>query len=604
MRTAITFRFIALVALSCVFCGQVVSQQTAVDAPDAAAKVKAKAVIQKKVGTGTRVTRVPARPVVIQGGTAAPQVVTILHGLNGLKLIRMLARTNALASIAKLDKTFQIENEIHTNVIAGLALDDGRTIAVWLPEAEAEMPPIPFGPDAFWHPQTLEAPTPRAGQAPTSKYFPKEFPTAKDFPKDFPKPPSMPAPPSSVPAPSGPMAIAGVPAFPFGRGLLEPADIKVVTREGKRLVARYVGVDGLTGLSVITLDEGNLPPLVEPKNEKIELGQRLRLIGPEPASHGSGQSGAEIYVRIGETEATVSKITRAPSGKLHRIRIKSNKLTPANMGGIAINDAGETLGIVDAVRGNEATIVPFDLVRNAARRVIARQASVPRPWLGVSGEPIGALSYERILREGWKVDRARELAGKREGILLTSVVPGSPAALAQLRAGDIILKVNDDEIKNADEFTWLLDGAGPGNSLKFTIARPEKLVLEAMEIRLGESPDPFQGHRKPARNFFRRQNPGFLVSRGILTIALQQQAAFHFGANGGLLVVHVEPSTSAFKAGLKPGDVIEAINGQQVFSRPVPMTLFSKGKEPNTFNVVRNKEKIVITVQTTEESRP
>ncbi len=600
MRTAITFRFIALVTLASVFSGQGASQertaqqatvqqtsvqktrveQTSVDTPEAAAKAKAKAVVQKKITTGMRLPRVPARPVVIQGGTTAPQVVTILHGLNGLKLIRMLARTNALASIAKLDKTFQIENEIHTNVIAGLALDDGRTIAVWLPEVEAEMPPIPFAPEALWAPQIGQTPTPRVAPVPP----------AKDYPQNAPKP-------------GAPNSIAGVPPIPFGRGFLEPADIKVVTREGKRLVARYVGLDGLTGLSVITLEGGNLPALVEPKSGNLELGQRLRLVGPEPASQGSASASSAIYVRIGETEATVAKITRAPSGKLHQVRIRSNRLTPANMGGIAINDAGETLGIVNAVRGNEATIVPFDLVRNAAKRVIARQASVPRPWLGVRGEPIGALSYERILREGWKVDRARELAGKREGILLTSVVPGSPAALAQLRAGDVILKVNDDEIKNAEEFTWLLDGAGPGNSVKFTIARPEKLLLEAMEIRLTESPDPFLGHRSPGKDLLKRQNTGFLGSRGILTIALQPQAAIHFGANSGLLVVHVEPSTAAFKAGLKPGDVIEAINGQLVFSRPVPMTLFGKPKDASIFNVVRNKEKIVINI-TAEETRP
>ncbi len=82
----------------------------------------------------------------------------------------------------------------------------------------------------------------------------------------------------------------------------------------------------------------------------------------------------------------------------------------------------------------------------------------------------------------------------------------------------------------------LLDGAGPGNSLKFTVARPEKLVLEAMEIQLSESPDPFQGYRRATQNAERRRS-GFLLSRGIRTITLRPQAALHFGANGGLLVV-------------------------------------------------------------------
>jgi len=120
MRREITIRFIVLVTLSSVFSLQVVGQ-TAVDMSAAEARVKAaRAVVQKKIHTTPRVG--PVRPVVIQQGANAPQVVTILHGLNGRKLFRMLLRSNELAAIAKLDKSFQIENEIHTNVIAGLAL--------------------------------------------------------------------------------------------------------------------------------------------------------------------------------------------------------------------------------------------------------------------------------------------------------------------------------------------------------------------------------------------------------------------------------------------------------------------------------------------------
>ena len=76
---------------------------------------------------------------------------------------------------------------------------------------------------------------------------------------------------------------------------------------------------------------------------------------------------------------------------------------------VALNEAGETIGIIDAVEGSEATIVPVSLVRSAVKRVIARQASVPRPWLGVHGEPVRSLSLERILGIGWEPERAREL---------------------------------------------------------------------------------------------------------------------------------------------------------------------------------------------------
>jgi len=304
-----------------------------------------------------------------------------------------------------------------------------------------------------------------------------------------------------------------------------------------------------------------------------------------------------MYVRIGETEALVVSVSRSPSGSVARVKIKSAKFSPANIGGIAINDAGETLGIVDAVEGSEATIVPVALVRLAAKRVIARQASVPRPWLGISGEPIGVVSLDRILRVGWELERARALAEKREGILLTSVAPGSPAALAKLKPGDVILSVNNGFVRNADDFSSLLDEAGPGSPVLFTVARPGKEVSEAFEIKLSESPDPLFGLRTFERHIPRAFNPGSLMAEGVETIALKPKVAARFGSTGGLLVVYVQPASDAFKAGLRAGDVIEAIDGQPVLSAEAPMTLPKDPGVPSTCIVVRNREKIVLTYQ-------
>lgn len=507
------------------------------------------------------------RPVILENKPAAPQVVTILHSLNGLKVFRLLIRSQEqVEAIAKLDQAFKIAGEVHTNVIAGLALDDGHTIAAWLPEAEAEMPP----PAIYFAPRVPVPPQSASTAAPAAKNQ---------------SPPGM-----------GPMANPGVPAITIPGNLLEPADLRVITRDGKRIMGRYVGLDGLTGLSLITLTNGSLPQTVDSKEETITVGQRLRVIGPQPAPRSEMSARTPMYVRIGETEAMVINVSRSPSGGVARVKIKSVKLSPANIGGIAINDAGETLGIVDAVKGSEATIVPVALVRMAAKRVMARQASVPRPWLGIRGEPIGAVSLERILRVGWELERARELAEKRQGILLTSVTPGSPAALAKLKPGDVILSVNNGHVRNADDFSWLLDEAGPEIPVLFTVARPGRDVSEALEIKLSESPDPLFGLKRYERLIEKVFKPGSLMAEGIETIALKPRVALRFGSTGGLLVVSVQPSTDAFKAGLRAGDLIESIDGQPVFSSAAAMTPKPPGVS-STCVVVRNKEKIVLTFQ-------
>src|SRR5688572_31274190 len=72
----------------------------------------------------------------------ARQVVTIVHRLNGLKMFRLLLRSpQQWQAINGLDSTFNLTDDVHTNVIAGLAMEDGETIAAWLPEAEVEFGP-------------------------------------------------------------------------------------------------------------------------------------------------------------------------------------------------------------------------------------------------------------------------------------------------------------------------------------------------------------------------------------------------------------------------------------------------------------------------------
>jgi len=84
-----------------------------------------------------------------------------------------------------------------------------------------------------------------------------------------------------------------------------------------------------------------------------------------------------------------------------------------------------------------------------------------------------------------------------------------------------------------------------------------------------------------------------LFEQGIETIALKPPVASQLGTTAGLLVVYVEPLTAAFEAGLQPGDVIQSIDGQ-------PVSLFKPLTQPTsfTFEVVRNKEKLVVVVPT------
>jgi hypothetical protein len=94
--------------------------------------------ISSQITAQTTTVQSASTPVAVERRPAAPQVVTVVHRLNGIKLLRMLLRSGTVGAVDTLDEAFSMTTEVHTNIIAGLALDDGETIAVWLPEAEVE----------------------------------------------------------------------------------------------------------------------------------------------------------------------------------------------------------------------------------------------------------------------------------------------------------------------------------------------------------------------------------------------------------------------------------------------------------------------------------
>src|SRR5262249_15298121 len=160
-----------------------------------------------------------------------------------------------------VDLAFNLLDDVHTNVIAGLAMDDGETIAAWLPEAEVE----------------LDAPLPPAPRTP--------------------KPPRAPA-----------------AAFPrLSNGFFEP-DITVIGPEGKRLTAKYIGFDAVPGLSTLRLKKKMAVPASTIKDEPVNTGETVLLYSPEPITKARSMVGAGLYARMGALEGRVQNIVAAPSG--------------------------------------------------------------------------------------------------------------------------------------------------------------------------------------------------------------------------------------------------------------------------------------------------
>ena len=216
-------------------------------------------------GVSAQTAQTPKKSVSSESKPAAPQVVTIVHRLNGLKMFRMLLRSEGqVEAISGLDEAFNIMDDVHTNIIAGLELEDGKTVVAWLPEADLE-----FGPRVFsvTPPQTLRSKQNSVSAQRTT----------------VPKWPST---------------------FAFRGGMFGAPDLTVIGPNGKRFDAEYVGLDGATGLSVLRLAEEALTLSLDMTDEMINVGDDVRVYGPEPAAK-TRSVGRSMLVRMGATDVKV-----------------------------------------------------------------------------------------------------------------------------------------------------------------------------------------------------------------------------------------------------------------------------------------------------------
>jgi serine protease Do len=238
------------------------------------------------------------------------------------------------------------------------------------------------------------------------------------------------------------------------------ASVQIKTKDGRPFSAKVIGRDPATDIAVLRIQSpSGLKAIAFGDSDALEVGDFVLAIGNP---FGLGQT---------VTSGLVSALGRTGLGKQgYEDFIQTDAaINPGNSGGALVNLRGELIGINSAIispaGGNVG--IGFAIPVNMARRVmeqIIEKGRVERGRIGIS------------LRE---LNPSTD-GGRSEGARIAEVSPGSPAEVAGLRKGDIVLRADDRPIHSAAQLRNRIGLARIGEQVRLTVARsgtPQNVIV-------------------------------------------------------------------------------------------------------------------------------
>ena len=222
-------------------------------------------------------------------------------------------------------------------------------------------------------------------------------------------------------------------------------EIQAILPDGRSFDARVIGDDLYTDLAVLKIQGDNLPVAGFGDSEELRVGQLAVAIG-NPIGEGLKNTVTTgVISALGRTLELGNNIT------LRDVIQTDASINPGNSGGPLLNSRGEIIGINTAIIQDAQGIgfaIPINKAREIAEILIA-EGRVPRGGIGITYMP-----FDRSNR-GQVEARYRIRLPVEEGFLITRVVSGGPAAQAGVRAGDVVVAINNQKVSMGTDFHGL-----------------------------------------------------------------------------------------------------------------------------------------------------
>ncbi len=308
--------------------------------------------------------------------------------------------------------------------------------------------------------------------------------------------------------------------------------ISVALRDGTTYPAKLLGSDEANDLAVIKIDAKGLPVAPLGSSSNLIVGEWAIAIGNP---YGFLLANSEPSVTVGVVSGTGRNLATESEGSgVYVDMIQTDAaINPGNSGGPLVNAAGEVIGVNSSIFSPSGGSIGlgFAIPINRAKRVaddLLAHGVVRRPWIGIQPQLTNAASGR-----------------PQTGVVVASVVTGSPAAQAGIREGDVLVKSRERVLHNPyDWFAELLE-LRVGESVKLTVRRDGRDL--PVTVKVADLPDV--------------SAPRVTVLRELelitLTAAIRDERQIR--SLQGALVGKVSDRVRT-QIGLDPGDVIVQIN--------------------------------------------
>jgi serine protease Do len=318
--------------------------------------------------------------------------------------------------------------------------------------------------------------------------------------------------------------------------------ISVALRDGTTYAAKLVGLDDVNDLAVLKVNASNLPVAPLGNSSSLIVGEWAIAIGNP---YGFVLANTEPSVTVGVVSGVGRNLLASPSdggnGAYVDMIQTDAAINPGNSGGALVDAAGEVIGVNSSIYSPSGGSVGlgFAIPINRASRVaddLLTHGVVRRPWIGVKP----SVGSNRTLGKA-----------PMSGVNVAAVTPGSPAATAGIRSGDVIVRAASRPIRNAYDWEAELLELRVGDNVPITLRRNGSDVK--VSVRVADLPEV----NAPRVTVLHE------IELTTLTPAIRSER--NIRSSAGAYVQNVSARVSE-QIGLAQGDVIVQVNSTRITS--------------------------------------